>query len=81
MYNEERFQIEKDLLRESLAKYTRKAFRMLPKMYKPRILDVGVNRQGKWDTIGTKVNGYLEACCIRDKDSTRIPRTNPCLRL
>ena len=41
MYNEERFQIEKDLLRESLAKYTRKAFRLLPKMYKPRILDVG----------------------------------------
>ena len=41
VYNEERFQIEKDLLRKHLAKYTRKAFRMLPKMYKPRILDVG----------------------------------------
>jgi len=38
---EERFQIEKDLLRKHLVKYTRKAFWMLPKMYKPRILDVG----------------------------------------
>lgn len=41
MYNEERFQMEKDLLRKRLAKYTRKAFRMIPKMYRPRILDVG----------------------------------------
>jgi ubiquinone/menaquinone biosynthesis C-methylase UbiE len=38
---EERFQIEKDLIRKRLLKYTRKAFRMLPKMRKPRILDVG----------------------------------------
>jgi len=38
---EERFQIKKDLVRKRLAKYTRKAFRMLPEMDKPRILDVG----------------------------------------
>jgi len=36
-----RFQTKKDLLRKRLAKYTRKAFRMLPEMDKPRILDVG----------------------------------------
>jgi ubiquinone/menaquinone biosynthesis C-methylase UbiE len=38
---EERFLIKKDLVRKRLAKYTRKAFRMLPEMDKPRILDVG----------------------------------------
>ena len=35
------FQIKKDLVRKRLLKYTRKAFRMLPQMDKPRILDVG----------------------------------------
>jgi len=38
---EERFLIKKDLVRKRLAKYTRKAFRMLPEMDKPRILDIG----------------------------------------
>jgi len=38
---EARFQINKDKIRKRLLKYTRKAFRMLPKMDKPRILDVG----------------------------------------
>jgi ubiquinone/menaquinone biosynthesis C-methylase UbiE len=35
------FEIDKDLLRENLCKYTRKAFQMLPKLDKPRILDIG----------------------------------------
>jgi len=35
------FQAYKDVLREGLAKYTRKAFRMIPELDKPRILDVG----------------------------------------
>ena len=34
-------EIEKDLLREGLCKYTRKAFHMLPKLDKPRLLDIG----------------------------------------
>jgi len=38
---EARFQIKKDLVRKRLLKYTRKAFRMLPKLDKPRILDIG----------------------------------------
>jgi len=33
--------MKKDLVRKRLLKYTRKAFRMLPQMDKPRILDVG----------------------------------------
>jgi ubiquinone/menaquinone biosynthesis C-methylase UbiE len=35
------FQAKKDLIRERLNKYTRKAFRMLPELDKPRILDIG----------------------------------------
>jgi ubiquinone/menaquinone biosynthesis C-methylase UbiE len=35
------FQKQKELIRKRLLKYTRKAFRMLPKLDNPRILDVG----------------------------------------
>jgi len=38
---EARFQRQKDRIRKHLLKYTRKAFRMLPQLDKPRILDVG----------------------------------------
>lgn len=38
---EARFQINIDLVRKRLVKYTRRAFRLLPKLDKPRILDVG----------------------------------------
>jgi len=41
MTEETTFQIDKDLLRERLIKYTRKAFHMLPRLDKPRVLDVG----------------------------------------
>ena len=35
------FQKQKEGIRERLLKYTRRAFRMLPKLDKPRILDIG----------------------------------------
>ena len=38
---EARFQKWKDRIRKRLLKYTRKAFRMLPQLDKPRILDIG----------------------------------------
>jgi len=38
---EARFQIERDEIRKRFLKYTRKAFRILPQMDKPRILDIG----------------------------------------
>jgi ubiquinone/menaquinone biosynthesis C-methylase UbiE len=38
---EKRFQVRKDKIRKRLLKYTRKAFRMLPRMDEPRILDIG----------------------------------------
>jgi len=41
MTEETILQIEKDLIRKRLLKYTRKAFRMLPRINKPRILDIG----------------------------------------
>jgi len=41
MTGDERFQMRKDKIRKRLLKYTRKAFRMLPQMDKPRILDIG----------------------------------------
>jgi ubiquinone/menaquinone biosynthesis C-methylase UbiE len=37
----ERFQEKKDRVRKRLVKYTREAFQMLPRLDKPRILDVG----------------------------------------
>lgn len=41
MMKEPQFQRKKDLVRKRLLKYTRKAFRMLPQMDKPRIFDIG----------------------------------------
>ena len=41
MTEETTFQLDKDIIREGLSKYTRKAFHMLPEWDKPRILDVG----------------------------------------
>ena len=41
MSGRERFQVRKDKIRRRLLKYTRRAFRMLPQIDKPRILDVG----------------------------------------
>jgi len=38
---EAQFQLRKERIRKRLLKYTRKAFRMLPELDKPRILDVG----------------------------------------
>ncbi|MFC1965135.1 class I SAM-dependent methyltransferase [Chloroflexota bacterium] len=41
MTGENRFQVRKDGIRKRLLKYTRKAYRMLPRVEKPRILDIG----------------------------------------
>ncbi|MFB0535203.1 MAG: class I SAM-dependent methyltransferase [Anaerolineae bacterium] len=41
MSKETLFEIDKDLFRERLNKYTRRAFQMLPELDKPRILDIG----------------------------------------
>jgi ubiquinone/menaquinone biosynthesis C-methylase UbiE len=41
MTEEELFQIQKDKIRKRFLKYTRRAFKMLPQLHKPCILDVG----------------------------------------
>jgi len=41
MDEETRFRRRNDLIRKRLLKYTRKAFRMLPALDKPRVLDIG----------------------------------------
>ena len=41
MSRETLLEVEKDLVRERLNKYTRRAFQMLPELDKPHILDVG----------------------------------------
>jgi len=65
MTGDERFQVGKDKIRKRLLKYTRKAFRMLSQMDKPRILDIGcgsgvptleVARLGQGEVIGIDIN-------------------------
>ena len=41
MTEEISFSVKKDLVREHLNKYTRKAFQVLPKINNPTILDIG----------------------------------------
>jgi ubiquinone/menaquinone biosynthesis C-methylase UbiE len=41
MAGDERFQVRKDKIRKRLLRYTRRAFRMLSQVAKPRILDIG----------------------------------------
>jgi len=67
---EARFQLREDRIRKHLLKYTRKAFRMLPKLDKPRILDVGCGsgvptmdlaRLSNGEIVGLDINqGHLD---------------------
>jgi len=68
MTEETTFQIDKDLIREGLSKYTRKAFHMLPKLDKTRILDVGCGsgvptmelaRLSNGQIVGLDINQHL----------------------
>ena len=65
MVGEKRFQVQKDKIRKRLLKYTRKAFRMLPQLEKPRILDIGCGsgiptlelaRLGQGEVIGIDID-------------------------
>ena len=68
MSREAQFQNYKDLIRKRLLKYTRKAFRMLPDLDKPCILDIGCGsgvptielaRLSKGEVIGMDINQCL----------------------
>jgi len=62
------FQVKKELVRERLNKYTRKAFKMLPKLDRPSILDVGcgsgvptmeLSRLSNGEIVGLDINQCL----------------------
>jgi len=63
--NDEPFDVLKDKIRKRLLKYTIRAFRMLPRMDKPRILDIGCGsgiptlelaRLGRGEVIGIDID-------------------------
>ncbi|MFC1963986.1 class I SAM-dependent methyltransferase [Chloroflexota bacterium] len=65
MTGDEWFQTQKDRIRKHLLKYTRKAFRVLPQIKQPRILDIGCGsgiptlelaRLGKGEVIGIDID-------------------------
>ncbi|MFC1967541.1 class I SAM-dependent methyltransferase [Chloroflexota bacterium] len=78
-FMDEQFNIRKDETRKRLLKYTRKAFRMLPQMDKPKILDIGCGsgiptlelaRLGQGEVIGIDIDQPA-----MDKLATRIKET------
>jgi ubiquinone/menaquinone biosynthesis C-methylase UbiE len=68
---EEELQVYKDSLRKGLLKYTRKAFRMLPEMPAPRILDVGCGSGAPTMELAKLSNGEITAI---DIDQTALDR-------
>jgi ubiquinone/menaquinone biosynthesis C-methylase UbiE len=68
---EEWFQRRKDRIRKRLLKYTRKAFRMLPKLDKPRILDIGCGSGVPTMELARLCNGNITALDI-DQDTLDI---------
>ena len=68
------FQLEKDLLREGLCKYTRKAFQTLPKLDKPRILDVGCGSGVPTMELARLSNGEMVGLDINQPLLDRLAR-------
>ena len=65
------FQAQEDLIRERLSKYTRKAFRMLPEIDRPRILDIGCGSGVPTMELARLSNGEITGLDI-DQDSLDI---------
>jgi ubiquinone/menaquinone biosynthesis C-methylase UbiE len=63
----ERFQEEKDLVRKRLVKYTREAFQMLPRLDRPRILDIGCGTGVSMMEIARLSNGEITGLDIDQK--------------
>jgi ubiquinone/menaquinone biosynthesis C-methylase UbiE len=68
---EEWFQRHKDRIRKRLLKYTRKAFRMLPKLDKPRILDIGCGSGVPTMELARLCDGNITALDI-DQDMLHV---------
>ena len=67
-------QIDKDLLREGLSKYTRKAFQMLPELDKPRILDVGCGSGVPTMELARLSNGQIIGLDVNQPSLDRLTR-------
>jgi len=59
MSNLNLYRIEKDHIRENLNKYTRKAFKMLPKCKNPHILDIGCGSGAPTIELAKISNGHV----------------------
>jgi len=59
--------MKKDLVRKRLLKYTRKAFRMLPQLDKPRILDVGCGSGVPTMELARLSNGEITGMDINEE--------------
>lgn len=59
MKNLDRYRTEKDQLRESLLKYIRKAYRLIPKIDNPKILDVGCGTGVPTIELAKLSNGHV----------------------
>ena len=56
---EVQFQLQKDKVRKRLLKYSRRAFRMLPKLDKPRVLDIGCGSGVPTMELARLLNGEI----------------------
>ena len=74
MTEETVLQLDKDLLRERLCKYTRKAFHMLPKLDKPRILDIGCGSGVLTVELARLSNGQITGLDINQPLLDRLTR-------
>jgi ubiquinone/menaquinone biosynthesis C-methylase UbiE len=72
---EARFQKQKDRIRKRLLKYTRRAFRMLPKLDKPRILDIGCGSGVPTMELARLSDGEIVALDV-DQDMLEVLRRN-----
>ena len=69
----ERFLNKKELIRKRLAKYSRKALRMIPEIYKPRILDIGCGSGVSTLELARLTNGEIIGL---DIDQNALDRLN-----
>ena len=74
MREETIFQVDKDLIREGLNKYTRKAFHVLPELDKPRILDVGCGSGVPTMELARLSNGQIVGLDINQLLLDRLKR-------
>ena len=74
MTEEITFQLDKDVIRAGLSKYTRKAFHMLPKLNKPYILDVGCGSGIPTMELARLSNGQITGLDINQSFLDRLTR-------